>query len=252
MKIAVRLDDIAPVMRWDNFDRMIDLLKAHGALPILGVIPDCRDEKILSMPDVSEKEADEFLKEINALREEGAVVAMHGVHHVYTTEKGGCFPLNEQSEFAGLSLEEQEALLKEGVQIFKEKGLETDLFMAPSHSYDENTLKALAATGFKRVTDGFGTAPYRYQELTFYPIAVRKSSAVRSKRRGSVTLVYHTNTMKDSDFAAAEALFADADMICARDLLFEPTDRRSDDLQKLEYAAAWCKRLLMKRKAKKK
>ena len=43
---------------------------------------------------------------------------MHGVNHIYTTKKGGLFPLNNFSEFAGLSYDEQYELLSYGVDTF--------------------------------------------------------------------------------------------------------------------------------------
>ena len=134
----------------------------------------------------------------------------------------------------------------------KAMGLETDIFMAPSHSYDENTLKTLAGAGFRRITDGFGSCPYRYHGLTFYPIAFSKSRAARSKRKGTVTVVYHVNTMRNRDFAEAERFFGQVQLIPWRQLLFEPTKRRMDTLQLCERAAAWCKRTLMTKRTRRK
>ncbi|MBR5116189.1 MAG: DUF2334 domain-containing protein [Lachnospiraceae bacterium] len=245
MRIGVRLDDIAPEMNRDAFERMIGLLKDHHALPLLGVIPDCRDEKIRDMEGVERIEEETFWKRIRELREEGAVIAMHGCHHVYTTNKGGMFPLNRQSEFAGLPYEEQEQLLREGQEILKKQEIETEIFMAPAHSYDSNTLKALKECGFKQVTDGFGRRPYRYMDLTFYPLAFSKKRVIRDKAEGAVTIVYHVNTMRDSDFEAAETLFSQIPPIPWKELMYDPTERRSGFGQKMEYLAAGSKRLLV-------
>ncbi len=245
MRIAVRLDDIAPVMHWENFDRMLALLDRFQAKPLLGVIPECRDEKLEKVRGVSEKPGEEFFERMRALKKDGAVIAMHGRYHVYITREGGIFPLGRQSEFAGLPLTEQEELIRTGREILDREELATDIFMAPSHSYDKNTLTALKNNGFHRVTDGFGSDPYYYHGLTFYPIAMKKEQAVKSKKPGTVTLVYHVNTMKDEEFEAAETLFAQAELIAYKTLLFEPTVRRSEAGQRLERMLARTKRMLV-------
>jgi predicted deacetylase len=248
MRIAVRLDDIAPIMNWKNFERMMALLSEKNAMPLLGVIPDCQDQKIAGMKGVTQEEPEAFAARMKELKEEGVVIAMHGAHHVYKTQEGGIFPLNKASEFAGLPIEEQQELLRVGTEAMKAMGLETDIFMAPSHSYDENTLKALSEAGFHRITDGFGNSPYRYHGLTFYPIAFSKSRALKSKNNGTVTVVYHVNTMRNRDFAEAERFLGQAQLIPYRELLFEPTSRRMDMLQRAEHAAAWCKRAMLSRR----
>lgn len=252
MRVAVRLDDIAPGMNWKNFERMMTLLSEKNAMPLLGVIPDCQDAKIAGMKGVTEEEPETFAARMKQLREEGAVIAMHGAHHVYKTENGGLFPLNRASEFAGLTLEEQEQLIGEGVEAMKAMGLETDIFMAPSHSYDENMLKALAGAGFHRLTDGFGHRPYRYHGMTFYPIAFSRSMVERSGSAGTVTVVYHVNTMRNRDFAEAEAFLSRVELIPYKELLFLPTTRRMDGLQLIERIAAGFKRMLMSRKPRRK
>ena len=174
MRVAVRLDDIAPAMNRENFDRMMGILSSRRAMPLLGVIPNLKDEKILGMEGVSVQSEEEFARMLGELVSDGAVIAMHGLTHVYTTDKGGMFPLNRKSEFAGLGVEEQETMLREGAERMEMLGFPTDIFMAPSHSYDENTITALKNTGFKKVTDGFGRDPYRYHDLTWYPISFSK------------------------------------------------------------------------------
>ena len=49
-----------------------------------------------------------------------------------------------------------------------DRGIETKLFMAPGHTFDKTTLRALKALGFTHVTDGFGDLPYVRSEMTFY------------------------------------------------------------------------------------
>ena len=139
------------------------------------------------------------------LQSEGYVVALHGCYHVYTTNKMGLFPLNDFSEYAGVSYEKQNEMICKGKARLQEWGIETDIFMAPAHTYDKNTLKALIANGFKRMTDGFGIGPYIRYGLIFYPIAAKRSECF-SDKEGYTTLVLHANMMEEKDFQKLEEL----------------------------------------------
>lgn len=196
MKIAVRMDDITPEMDWDKFYTFYQMLKDKGIFPLLGVVPKNRDENLNIDHNVSEEI---FWARIRELQEEGCIIAMHGYNHIYTTTKGGLFPLNRFSEFAGVDYKEQKRQLELGKQIFQENGIETDFFMAPAHTYDGNTLRALKACGFCRITDGFGLRPYIYKQLTYYPIAFKQSSSL-NRKKGFTTFVAHSNTMTEQDF----------------------------------------------------
>lgn len=208
MKITVRLDDITPDMDWERFLKFKALLDHYQVKPLIGVVPDNRDENLVKKePSAEEKKlSDGFWEYVKALKEDGWVIAMHGFRHIYSTKKGGCFPLNNFSEFAGLPFEKQKDMLSEGKKILREKGIETDIFMAPAHSYDNNTLKALKETGFCALTDGFGDNPYSYEGLTFYPISFRLGSTFK-KKTGYSTMVVHTNTVSDEDLKRYEKYF---------------------------------------------
>lgn len=205
VKIAVRLDDITPDMDWERFLSFKELLDQYQVKPLIGVVPDNRDENLMKRP-ISDKAPQDFWQYIKELKKQGYVIAMHGFRHTYTTHKGGLFPLNDLSEFAGLPYEEQRRMLEEGKKILQEKGIDTDIFMAPAHSYDPNTLRALKDTGFQRVTDGFGSSPYHCKGLVFYPISFRLSKTLK-KKKGYSTLVVHTDTLSEEDFRRYEEYF---------------------------------------------
>ncbi len=201
MKIAVRMDDITPDMDWERFLRMKELLDTYGICPLLGVVPKNQDNNLkCGQP------RDGFYPYLRSLQEAGWVIAMHGYAHIYSSKKGGLFPLNHFSEFAGVPYDAQCKMLKEGKAFLAKQGIETAIFMAPGHSYDRNTLRALKETGFVYVTDGFGERPYRYCGLTFLPISFHRSRDFK-KPAGYTTLVLHTNTISEQEFAGYEQLF---------------------------------------------
>lgn len=200
MKITIRMDDITPGMDWEKFLRFKELCDLYQVKPLIGIVPDNKDP----MLEIDEHRGD-YWDYLLTLQKEGWVLAQHGVNHVYKTKKKGCFPLNALSEFAGLSYEEQYQALKNGKEILESHGVYTDMFMAPAHSYDKNTLKALKELGFTKITDGFGKEPYTWKGLTFYPISFKQSSSLK-KTKGYTTFVVHANTMNDKDFERYERL----------------------------------------------
>ncbi len=201
MRIAIRLDDITPDMDWTKFNSFKALLDENNIKPLIGVVPENLDEKL----SIDEAHTD-FWDFLHTLEKEGWIISQHGVNHVYKTKKMGCFPLNQLSEFAGLDYEEQLKNLKKGKEILEAHDIKTDIFMAPAHSFDKNTLKALKELGFNKITDGFGDMPYNYGDFTYYPISFKQSSSLK-KEKGYTTFVFHVNTMSENEFKKYEDLF---------------------------------------------
>ncbi len=201
MKICIRMDDITPDMDWAKFLRFKELCNLYQVKPLIGVVPKNEDKSLKR-----DKPRGDFWEYIRQLQAEGWQVAQHGYTHVYATDEPGLFPLNRFSEFAGVEYSEQYEAVRLGQEILREHGIETDIFMAPGHSYDKHTFKALENLGYWRITDGFGKRPYARYGMVFYPIAFRQESALKAKR-GYTTLVVHTNTLEEEDFARYERIF---------------------------------------------
>lgn len=105
MKIAVRMDDIAPGMDWKKFADFKALLDEYGIKPLIGVVPDNQDRNLERTEengkDRHEHMPEDFWEYVKGLQEQGWIVAMHGYRHVYTQKKGGVFPLNLFSNLRG-------------------------------------------------------------------------------------------------------------------------------------------------------
>lgn len=196
-KIAIRIDDLCENMDWSSFNRFADILDKYNIKPLVGVIPDNKDTSL------NGETKNDFASWLRQRVADGWVVATHGYTHVYTTNKGGIFPLNDFSEFAGLSYEEQSSMIASGKEYLQEMGIATNIFMAPAHSFDNNTVRALINHGYQYITDGFGQCPYIYNGITYLPISFKKSNELK-KDNGYTTFVYHTATMNDKDFADFE------------------------------------------------
>ncbi|MBQ7840746.1 MAG: DUF2334 domain-containing protein [Lachnospiraceae bacterium] len=203
MKIAVRMDDITPDMDWKSFDAFVSLFRKYNFFPLLGIVPQNQDPKLT----VDEADPDFYQKMIN-LQKEGFCLAMHGCNHLYATKKGGCFPLNPQSEFAGRQESEQRALLAKGKELLEKEGIYTDIFMAPGHTLDRTTVKILKELGFRCITDGFGTAPYKRWGMVWLPISFLRRFCFTDKE-GITTLVIHANHSTKQQLDAYEKMFSE-------------------------------------------
>ena len=206
--ITIRIDDVCPTMDWEAFARFSALLDKYGIKPLIGVVPDNQDP-CLDAGDKRNKAFDDpagYAAWLKRLTDKGWIVAMHGVHHVYTTQSGGLFPMNHFSEFAGVELKDQYHLIRHGLVCLRKLGIKTDIFMAPGHSFDKNTLRVLRRFGFRYITDGYGNFPYERLSFTFLPISFLRKAELKGED-GITTFVVHPAEMSDKDFEEYEDLF---------------------------------------------
>ena len=194
----LRLDDAAIHANWKNWNRMECLLDTYGIHPLVGVIPYCMDPAINAF-----EENVEFWKQLKKWIEKNWTVAMHGFDHVYISQNGGINPVNNISDFAGVPLEIQRRKIKAGVQIFRSHGIEPQVFFAPSHTMDLNTIEAIKRESKIRIiSDTIAAAPYNKWGITFVP---QQSGKARKLAFKIVTFCYHPNQMSDTEFAHLES-----------------------------------------------
>ncbi len=191
----IRLDDITPDMNMERFHRVKEVLDKYQICPLIGVVPQNRDETLHKVENDAE-----FWNLVKELQNCGWKVAQHGTYHVYETSDSGLLGINPFSEFAGLSYDIQLEKIQTGKKILEDNGIATDIFMAPGHTFDNNTLKALVECGFKVVTDGLYKKPYYEKGLLFVPCRLRGFK----KPDGIDTVCLHTNLMDEQDVKALE------------------------------------------------
>lgn len=196
-KYIMRLDDACEKRNTDNWDRMEQLLDKYGVKPLVGVIPDCQDPMMKDYPVDND-----FWNRVHKWEEKGWTIAMHGYQHLYTTKCGGINPINSRSEFAGETLDTQRTKIKNGVAIMREHGIDPQIFFAPSHTFDENTITALKEeSNIRVISDTIANKPYTAYGITFVP---QQSGRVRKLPFHTVTFCYHPNSMLENDFAILE------------------------------------------------
>jgi predicted deacetylase len=198
--ILLRFDDICPTMNWEQWGKAKRLLDAMGKTALLGVIPDCQDKDLLI-----DAPREDYWENIKELQKEGYTIAMHGYQHVFDIHASGIATPKKHSEFAGHPYEVQFDKIKKGKELLRSHGIETEVFFAPAHSYDVNTLKALAANGFKYISDGLSNKPYMRNGITCLP--ARTGGIPRIKGGGLYTAVIHAHEWAWKDKAYSWSQF---------------------------------------------
>ena len=195
-KILIRFDDICPTMNWAQWHRAVEVLNKYGAKPLLGVVPDCQDPILHIDPPRAD-----FWEYLKGLQAQGWALAMHGYQHHYDKVSKGLVTRRGNTEFAGHPYQVQYEKIKKGKAILESHGIFTDVFFAPSHSYDENTLKALAANGFKYISDGKTNKPVLRHGIICLPC--RSFGVPKIKHsKAYYTVVFHAHEWIRPDKAA--------------------------------------------------
>ncbi len=201
-RYLIRLDDIAPHMDWSRLERLSRVFDEFGIQPLLGVIPDNQDLQLRQYPEF----AGDFWEKIRSLQARGWEIAQHGYQHLYVTHDCGLMGINGLSEFAGLPFAKQLDKLACGQRLLREHGLQFETFMAPSHSFDRLTLRALRELGFTTVTDGFTPWPSIEHGLIFLP---QWLAIPRVMPLGVLTFCLHINVMTEGQIRRVEQFVAE-------------------------------------------
>lgn len=189
----LRLDDACEKMDIDKWNKIEDLCEKYHVKPIVGVIPHCEDKALEDYPIDNS-----FWDKVKNWKEKGWEIALHGYNHVYSTKCWGINPVNKRSEFAGEPLEVQKEKIKKGVQIFKENGINPRVFIAPSHTFDLNTINALKeCSEIRIISDTIASKPYTNKGMTFVP---QQTGVARNLPFKVITCCYHPNMMTNKDF----------------------------------------------------
>jgi peptidoglycan/xylan/chitin deacetylase (PgdA/CDA1 family) len=193
-RYLIRLDDALPTMHAEKWEIVESLLDQYGIKPMVAVIPN-NDDKTMEFDDVDML----FWERVKKWKAKGWSIGLHGYNHLYhdINKKDSLVPFHNRSEFVGLNFEMQKEKLKKALNIFSYKNIEPDLFIAPSHSFDEITLHALKnETSIKLVSDGISLSPFLFSDIWFVPQQLWK---FKWRPFGIWTICLHPNTITPSE-----------------------------------------------------
>jgi predicted deacetylase len=154
-KFLLRFDDMCPTMNWKVWQKLEDIMLEEEIRPILSVIPDNQDRNLF------ESEPNQhFWDRVRGWQARGWTIGLHGYQHLYVSKNPGIIGLKNYSEFAGLPMKEQRTKLVLGLEIFAREGVRPEVWVAPAHSFDQNTIKALISLGIRTISDGLSIYPH--------------------------------------------------------------------------------------------
>ena len=162
-KYLLRFDDICPTMDWRIWTEIEKMLIAFRLRPMLAVVPDNRDPQLHRAPPHPD-----FWGEVRRWQDWGWAIGLHGYQHRYVTREPGVLGLNARSEFAGLPATAQEEKIQNALAIFARERVQPRLWIAPAHSFDQDTLTILRRHAIDVVSDGFFIFPHRDGQGTFW------------------------------------------------------------------------------------
>ena len=199
-KFIVRIDDVHEGMNFVRFNDFINTLSMLSIKPIIGVIPHNKDTSLITKNKIPKKI---FWNKIRSLYETNKCdIALHGYDHIYLNNSRGILKYGRKSEFSGIDYNIQYEKIKKGLDIFNNMGVKTELFMAPSHTFDLNTITALNNLGIKYITDGFNLFPYKKFNIIFFP---HLFSGFLNFGFGLYTICLHLDTMSEKDYVSLKS-----------------------------------------------
>ena len=194
LKFILRLDDAAPTMNKEKWDKIEKILDKYNIKPIVGIIPDNKDLEF-NYPII-----ENFWQKCLEWQNKGWIIAQHGLNHNLSK--------TIRTEFVGKSYNEQKSIIMKGYDILKNNGLKPTCFFAPNHTFDDITIKVCNEMNcFKFISDGYAFYPYREKEMMFFPSAFDKPHIISPF--GIFTFVYHPNKMNDLDYIYLEKFIKD-------------------------------------------
>jgi hypothetical protein len=111
--------------------------------------------------------------------------------------------LNTYSEFAGLAYDEQLQKIERGKEILEKNiWMTIKRWMAPAHSFDKDTCKALKKAWFAYITDGIALYPFEKHGLKWLPQQIWRPT---KKCIGIWTICLHINNFKEKDIKGIES-----------------------------------------------
>jgi len=196
-RYLLRLDDAHQEMNVENWSRLEIICDRYGVKPIVAVIPDNKD------PDICFSTYDKnFWAKVRDWQAKKWLIAMHGYQHILRQTNKGIVPLNNYSEFTGLSEETQSDMIAKGLSILTRNQIIPEAWIAPAHGMDYNTLASLhKVSNIRLISDGFSYRPYRKHNFNWIPQQLWKG---RKMSAGLWTICLHPSSMTPKQISDIE------------------------------------------------
>jgi len=189
-RYILRLDDACPTMDHDKWNLLQDLLSKYNVKPIVAVIPNNKDATL----EIDNYD-DSFWNKVRYWESIGWTIAMHGNTHLmsYTDKNNLILPFYSRSEFSGMNIKSQSAVIRQSWRKFKRESISPTIWVAPAHCFDQVTIEAIKAeTPINIISDGIATDVYYENGFYWLP---QQLWSFKKKYFGLWTVCLHPNTM---------------------------------------------------------
>lgn len=173
-------------MNWAVWAEIEAILVNYGVIPILAVVPDNRCSLLKVGPPLPE-----FWQRVRDWQRKGWTIALHGYHHEYVTQNPGILKLDAKSEFAGIAPHRQKELIAQAANIFSREGVQPLAWVAPGHSFDLGTIRALRHVGIQIISDGYAIFPFHSHGMLWIPQQLWRFYSLPA---GVWTICFHHNS----------------------------------------------------------
>lgn len=214
----IRLDDLCHYSNLEKWERFFKLFDKYDIKPIIAAIPANKDPKLIGCGPYNPN----YWELLRRLQSFGYMIGMHGYEHLYISNNSGIFKFNKRSEFAGLPVSIQRKKLAAAASMFDSEGINAKIFVAPAHSLDHNTLRALkSVTRIRIISEGLLPFPYKRKGFDWLPV---QQNEAEQQGNGIWTFNYHPETCTDEAFRQLEKFIADnhKDFIPLNTLRYRP------------------------------
>jgi len=182
----VRLDDASPTMDQERWATVESLIRKYNIKPIVAVVPNNKDPLL-----IRSKADPNFWGRVRGWQSMGWHIAMHGYSHEALTNSKGLIPLHNKSEFAGVAEDEQRRRIRSSFELFLNEGVEPKIWVAPFHTFDSTTLRALSIeTTIRIVSDSIARWPFSDRGFFWIP---QQLWGPAEKTAGVWTICLHPN-----------------------------------------------------------
>lgn len=196
-KYLIRLDDAHPRMHRERWGRVQDICLKFNIKPMIAVIPDNKDKGLIHSP-VDQK----FWSDLFSKKNIGWIIGLHGYQHNLRLSSKGLVPINDYSEFTNIDMTTQGKMISKGLKILRKYNLEPEVWIAPAHGFDRNTIRALVQfSSIRTISDGLSIRPFARYGMNWIPQQLWKG---RDMWLGTWTLCLHPSDMSDEQIDSFE------------------------------------------------
>jgi len=188
-----RLDDSCPTQDKAKWTTLIELLCSYDVAALIAIVPDNTDPYLcIDPPDPL------YWPFVSSLSRYGFNYALHGLNHsLYKHSGRSLVPINTYGEFVGRAYDIQARMIRDAYDRLLSHSIKPTAWVAPAHSFDFNTLRALStSTDIRVISDGIARNPYSYCGFTWIP---QQLWSPTEKKDGVWTICLHPNSLTNHE-----------------------------------------------------